>query len=281
MPGLIQHKASQNPNIRSSDEETTEAITPDTKPFLAHLEDLRWTIFRCLGALAAGVAICAFGVKPILSVLYRPLKAAGHDPKEFLRTLNPVDPFSIHMEIAIFGGLMLSLPAILYFLGQFLLPALTARERRMLAPIFAGGAVLFVVGVTFCYFVVLSSTLKFFFAYNDYLGFGAMWTAKALIDFEVQMLAGFGIAFEMPLVVLVLNLMGIVSASQLAAKRRHAAVIIFIASTCIIPSTDLFSLSTVSLPMYVLFELCILIARIVEKSKAKTDVAAPEERNQD
>jgi sec-independent protein translocase protein TatC len=269
MPGLIQHKASQLPNIRSSDEETTEPITPDTKPFLSHLEDLRWTIIRCLGALLAGVVICAFGVKPILAALYRPLRQAGQDPKDFLRTLNPVDPFSIHMEIAIFGGIMLSLPAMLYFLGQFLLPALTPREKRMLAPIFAGGAALFVVGVTFCYFVVLSSTLKFFLGYNDYLGFGSMWTAKALIDFEVQMLAGFGIAFEMPLVVLVLNLMGFVSASQLAAKRRHAAVIIFIASTCIIPSTDLFSLSTVSVPMYLLFELCILIARVVEKSKGK------------
>lgn len=273
MPGLMQHKASQNPNPRPADEEPTEPITHDTKPFLAHLEDLRWTIIRCLVALAAGVIICAFAVKPILAALYRPLKMTGHDPKDFLKNLNPVDPLSIHMEIALFGGLILSLPAILYFLGQFLLPALTDREKRMLAPIFAGGAGLFVFGVAFCYFVVLSSTLKFFLGYNDYLGFGSMWTAKALIDFEVQMLAGFGIAFEMPLVVLVLNLMGLVSASQLASKRRHAAVIIFIAATCIIPSTDLFSLSTVSVPMYLLFELCILIARIVEKSKRTSSEA--------
>jgi sec-independent protein translocase protein TatC len=267
MPGLIQHKASQMPTILSSREDTTEPLTPDTKPFLAHLEDLRWTIIRSLAALAVGVGVCAFAVRPILNLLYRPLIAAGHDPKTFLRTLNVVDPFSIHMEIALFGGLILALPFILYFLGQFLMPALTARERHLLAPIFAGGAVLFVVGVTFCYFLVLSSTLKFFFAYNDYLGIEANWTAKSLIDFEVQMLAGFGIAFEMPLIVLVLNLLGLVSAAQLASKRRHAAFFIFIAACCIIPSTDLFSLSVLSVPMYLLFELCILIARIVEKSK--------------
>ena len=83
----------------------------------------------------------------------------------------------------------------------------------------------------------------FFFAYSDYLGFNANWTAKALIDFEVQMLLGFGVAFELPLVVLVLNLLGIVSAEQLASKRRHAAFGIFVAACCIIPSTDLFSLS--------------------------------------
>jgi sec-independent protein translocase protein TatC len=248
-------------------DDPAKSITPETKPFLAHLEDLRWTIIRCLAVLAIGVAACAFGVKPILDVLYVPVEKTGHDPKEFLRSLNVVDPFSIHMEIAIFGGLIVALPAILYFLGQFMLPALTVAERKLLGPVFAGGALLFAVGVSFCYFLVLSSTLKFFLGYNDYLGFGTMWTAKALIDFEVQMLAGFGLAFEMPLVVLVLNLMGIVSAAQLASKRRHAALIIFVVACCIIPSTDLFSLSVLSVPMYLLFELCILIARVVEKTK--------------
>jgi sec-independent protein translocase protein TatC len=267
------------PHLRKLDEDAP-APTHDTKPFLAHLEDLRWTIIRCLAALVVGITICAFLVRSILEALYRPFIAAGHDPKE-LRTLGVVDPFSIHMEIAVFGGIILALPFLLYFIGQFLLPALTAGERRLLGPIFAGGALLFAVGVSFCYFLVLSSTLKFFFAYNNYLGIQAMWTAKALIDFEVQMLAGFGIAFEMPLVILVLNLFGLVSAAQLASKRRHAAFIIFIAACCIIPSTDLFSLSVLSVPMYLLFELCILIARIVEKSKAKNAAAAPESRNLD
>jgi sec-independent protein translocase protein TatC len=239
----------------------------ETKPFLAHLEDLRWTIIRCVGALAIGVVICAFSVKYILKALYHPFRETGHDPKT-LFNFGVVDPFSIHMEISIFGGVILSLPFLLYFIGQFLLPALTPREKRFIAPIFAAGTVLFIVGVTFCYAFVLSTTLKFFFAYSDYLGFGATWTAKALIDFEVQMLMGFGLAFELPLVILVLNLLGLVSAEQLAAKRRHAAFAIFIAACCIIPSTDLFSLSVLSVPMYLLYEACIWIARIVERKKA-------------
>src|SRR5208282_5786321 len=108
-----------------------------------------------------------------------------------------------------------------------------------------------------------------FLDYSAYLGFTTMWTAKGLIDFEVQMLLGFGLAFELPLVILVLNLLGIVSADQLAAKRRHAALGIFIAACCIIPSTDLFSLSVLSVPMYILYESCIWIARIVERRKAR------------
>ena len=239
--------------LPDDDERSTAREGLETKPFLAHLEDLRWTIIRCLGALIVGVVICAFSAKFILKALYRPYKQAGHDPKT-LFNFGVVDPFSIHMEISIFGGVILSLPFVLYFMGQFLLPALTAREKRFLAPIFFAGAILFVVGVTFCYAFVLKATLQFFFGYSDYLGFGATWTAKALIDFEVQMLLGFGLAFELPLVILVLNLLGIVSAEQLAAKRRHAALAIFIAACCIIPSTDLFSLSVLTVPMYLLYE---------------------------
>jgi sec-independent protein translocase protein TatC len=240
----------------------------ETKPFLAHLEDLRWTIIRCVGALAVGVTICAFSVKYILNALYYPYRQTGHDPKD-LFNFDVTAPFSIHTEISLFGGVILSLPFLLYFIGQFLLPALTPREKCFIAPIFAAGAALFVVGVTFCYALVLKPTLQFFFAYSTWLGPTANWTAKALIDFEVQMLMGFGLAFELPLVILVLNLLGIVSAEQLAAKRRHAFFGIVVAACCINPSVDYFSLSVLIVPMYLLYELCIWIARIVERRKAK------------
>jgi sec-independent protein translocase protein TatC len=240
----------------------------ETKPFLAHLEDLRWTIIRSVAALAVGMIICACTAKYILEALYHPYRQTGQDPKNLVNW-GVVDPFSIHMEISLFGGVILALPLLLYFIGQFLLPALTPKERGFIAPVFAVGAALFVIGVTFCYTLVLRATLQFFIAYSAYFGFTTMWTAKGLIDFEVQMLMGFGIAFEMPLVIFVLNLLGIVSAEQLASKRRHAAFGIFIAACCIIPSTDLFSLSVLSVPMYLLYESCIWIARLVERRRAR------------
>jgi sec-independent protein translocase protein TatC len=252
-------------NRLPGDDEPGEGL--ETKPFLAHLEDLRWTLIRCAGALLVGVLGCAFSAKWILQALYRPYRQAGHDPATLIN-IDVTAPFSIHMEISVFGGVIVTLPFLLYFLGQFLLPALTPREKRFMAPIFGAGALLFVVGVTFCYAFVIKSALQFFFSYSEYLGFGATWTAKALIDFEVQMLLGFGIAFEFPLVILVLNLLGIVSAQQLASKRRHAAFIIFAAACCIVPSTDPFSLSLLSVPLYVLYEGCIWIARIMEGKRA-------------
>jgi len=238
----------------------------ETKPFLAHLEDLRWTIIRCVAALGLGVIICAFSARYIIKLLYRPYVETGQDPQKLVN-FGVVDPFSIHMEISIFGGLILSLPFLLYFIGQFLLPALTPREKRFLAPIFFAGSLLFLVGITFCYAFVIKAALQFFIAYSNYFGFESMWTAKTLIDFEVQMLIGFGLAFEFPLVIMVLNVLGIVSSAQLASKRRHAAFIIFVAACCIIPSTDPFSLSLLSVPLYVLYEACIWIARIFEKRR--------------
>ncbi len=147
------------------------------------------------------------------------------------------------MEISLFGGIIVALPLMLYFIGDFLLPALMPGEKRFLAPVFGAGAGLFVVGVSFCYFLVLSTALRFFNQYSEWLGISPTWTLKNLIDFEVQMLVAFGIAFELPLVLLVLNLLGIVSAAQLASKRRHAIFIIFVAACCIVPSTDIFSLT--------------------------------------
>jgi len=245
----------------------------ETKPFLAHLEDLRWTIIRCVAALGLGVIICAFSARYLIKLLYIPYEQTGQDPQKLVN-IGIVDPFSIHMEISVFGGLILSLPFLLYFIGQFLLPALTPREKRFLAPIFFAGSILFIFGVTFCYAFVIKAALEFFKAYSqNYFGFESMWTAKTLIDFEVQMLIGFGLAFEFPLVILVLNVLGLVSSAQLASKRRHAAFAIFVAACCIIPSTDPFSLSLLSVPLYVLYEACIWIARVFERRRNASPVA--------
>src|ERR1700761_8481065 len=110
------------------DEDEIRPAGLETKPFLAHLEDLRWTIIRCVGALAVGVVICAFTARSILKALYLPYIEAGGDPKGLLN-FGVVDPFSIHMEISVFGGVLVSLPLMLYFIAQFLLPALTLREK--------------------------------------------------------------------------------------------------------------------------------------------------------
>ncbi len=241
----------------------------ESKPFLDHLEDLRTMLIKSVLALGLGIIICFFAVKPILILLMEPLRKIGEDPKTFLRVLGVIDPFSIQIEMSLLGGVILALPFVLYFIGQFVLPALNPTEKKYLLPTFAIGAFLFLTGICFCYFFLLPRTLSFFLEYNNYLGIRTEWTIQNYIDFVVQMLVGFGLAFELPLVILILNFFGIVSNRTLREYRRHAVVFIVIAASCIMPTYDLFSLTLLCLPMYVLYELCIAITWFREKSIQK------------
>lgn len=236
-----------------------------SKPFLEHLEDLRVVIIKSVLALGIAMAVCFALTKQILVLLEKPLVDIGQDPKQFLRVLGVIDPFSIQMELSFYCGIILALPFVLYFIGQFVLPALTKQEKKYLFPVFAMGTVLFLIGVAFCYFVLLGQTLKFFLQYNEWLGMRSEWTIQNYIDFATQMLIGFGLAFELPLVILILNFFGIVTNKMLRHYRRHAIVCIVIAASCIMPTYDLISLALLCVPMYLLFEMCVVITWFREK----------------
>ncbi|HSI83153.1 MAG: twin-arginine translocase subunit TatC [Candidatus Methylacidiphilales bacterium] len=231
----------------------------EQKPLLGHLEDLRWTILRCVAVLAVSVSVCLIFTKYIVDILQQPLIWIGKNPKDYTVTIGIIDPFSTHISIGMFSGLVLGLPFILYYLALFILPALTKEEKRHVLPVFAAGAMLFVFGVVFCYFFVVPKTLEFFLDYNTYMDTRAQWTFQNYVDFVIQMLIGFGLAFEMPLVLLILNYFGIISSHMLREYRRHAIVAIFVAACCITPSSDLFSLGMLAVPMYILYEACAII----------------------
>jgi sec-independent protein translocase protein TatC len=229
-------------------------------------------LIKMAGVLGVMMGICFFETKEILLILQWPMVRAGLDPKEYMQVLGIIDPFNIQIDIALAGGVVMSLPALLYFFGEFLLPALTPREKRFLLPTFSVGAVLFIVGVLFCYFMLLPTTLQFFKEYNDYFGFRTQWTMQNYIDFATQMLLAFGLCFELPLVIVILNIFGIVSHEALAGHRRHAAVIILIAAACITPGSDLYSLLALSLPMYFLYEASLWVTWWQERKRPKTEL---------
>ena len=249
----MEESASQDKSDAAEDRD------PSALPFLQHLEELRWSILKSVVALVIGVVACFLVTPQILDLMMFPLVRAGVDPKEFLWNVGVIDPFVIQLQIGLFGGFILALPCILYFFGQFVLPALTAHEKGYLLPAFTAGAFLFLGGVAFCYFVLLPVALQFFLDYSNYLGIEARWTLQNYIGFVLQMLLAFGISFELPLVILILNFFGLVSYEQLRDHRKHAAVVIVIFAACITPTSDLFSLALLSLPMYLLYESCIWI----------------------
>ncbi len=241
----------------------------DEKPFLEHLEDLRWTVFKALAALALASLVGFVETKPILGLLLGPLKQAGEDPAKILRFLGVVDPFSVQLKISLLTGIVLSLPAILYFVGDFLLPALTPTEKRALLPVFSTGAFLFLLGGFFSYALLLPQTLRFFVQYSHDLGVETQWTLPNYLDFVVQMIVGFGLAFELPLVVVLLTYFGILRAELLRRYRRHAIVVIIVAAACITPTSDPFTLFLLAVPMYLLYELSVWIAIGIERKRGR------------
>jgi sec-independent protein translocase protein TatC len=239
------------------------------KGFIEHLEDLRGVILRVIGVLIATMTISAFYAPEILNVLKAPLRKAGQDPDSILSVLNVTDPVNIHLQISFVGGIIFALPLIFYFIGGYLLPALEEKERKMILPVFLTGVVLFLGGVVFCYFALLPNTIRVFIEYNDWFGFKTNWTISYYLDFVVNMLLAFGICFELPLVVLMLNFIGIVSSKMLSDGRRHAAVVILIFAAVITPTPDALTLLMLAGPMYVLYEACIVLTWIKEKGSNK------------
>lgn len=240
---------------------------PTPKSFLDHLEELRWVILKGMAVFALAAGACLALTKQLLELLYVPLTRAGQDPGSMLRVLGVVDPLSIQIELGLMGGVLLALPFVLYFVAGFLLPGLTRREARAILPAFAAGTVLFAGGVLFCYELILPQTLRFFIGYNAYFGFRTEWTIQNYIDFVLQMLLAFGLSFELPLVLVVLNVLGILSCAALKHYRRHVFLGIVVLACCVVPATDPFSLGMLVVPMYVLFELTILVTGFLEKKR--------------
>ncbi|NJK92185.1 MAG: preprotein translocase subunit TatC [Blastochloris sp.] len=136
----------------------------EPKPFLDHLEDLRWTIIKCALTLAISMGLSLFFTNEILQVLEYPLreslKSSGKTVESVLIMQNMMDPLTITLQISLGAGLLLALPGLLFFIGQFVLPALEPREKRLILPTFGFGVVLFLLGVFFCYFLILPQTIQ-------------------------------------------------------------------------------------------------------------------------
>lgn len=240
--------------------------TPELKPFMEHLEDLRKVLIRSAASLAIGMLVAVPLIPRLLEQLQKPLHLITENPKEFLQTLQVTAGFSSAMSLAFWGGLLLALPFILYFIGGFIMPALTRREQGLLKRLWGFAALLFLFGVWLGYRFTLPFALKAMFQVNEWLGIKAQWTLNSYVAFSVQLLIAFGLAFELPIVILILGRLGLVSSRFLRDHRRHAILVILIIGAILTPP-DVVSQLIMSVPLYVLFELCIWTIWVWEKPK--------------
>jgi len=239
-----------------------------SKPFLEHLEDLRWTIVKMAIVLIVAMFGCFAFRQRLALVLQWPLKEVGSHV-DTLRALGVTDSITISFHLAFYAGIVVSFPFLLYFLAQFVLPALTAIEKRFLFPAIFVSFALFLIGVACCYFWLLPKTILFFFHDTQSLGWTPMWTVQEYYSFVTRFVLGFGLAFELPVVVLALVKFGFVTYQFMARTRPYAIVLIFVLATIITPTPDVLTLIALSLPMCLLYESCIWIAWFMQRRAAR------------
>ncbi|HOB31779.1 MAG TPA: twin-arginine translocase subunit TatC [Verrucomicrobiota bacterium] len=251
----------------------SEVVRPDpepeeeggpVKPFLEHLEDLRWVIIRCLVSLGAGMVVCVAGAKQVMAILQWPLERSGIHVR--LDWLNPLGGVASMMKIALCGGITVALPFILYFIADYVVPALTRKERKYFRRALVVGAGLFLAGIVMCYFLVLPISLKGLAAFNEWLGIETqLWRAEDYISLVTMFMIGMGLSFEFPVVLLTLVRLGVIPHEWLVKGRRYFFVINLVVICFITP--DFISSFFIIVPVQLLFEVCVLISRHWEREK--------------
>src|SRR2546428_7375528 len=243
------------------------AESETSKPFLEHLEDLRWTIVKMSITLVAAMIICFAFRSTLVRVIQEPLQEVNPQVGA-LKALGITDSIVISFHLAFYAGIVLSFPLLLYFLAEFVLPALTAVERRFLFPAIAVSFGLFLLGVLVCYFWLLPKTILFFFRDTESLGWAPTWTVQQYYSFVTRFTIAFGLAVELPVVVLALVRFGLVTYQFMARTRVYAIVLIFVLATIITPTPDILTLIALALPMCLLYESCIWIAWFMQRRRS-------------
>ena len=196
-----------------------------------HLDELRMRIFYALIAVFVGIVLCFIFVKPIVQLLEIPANGV-----KFLQ-LAPGEFFFVSIKVAGYSGILLASPFILYQIIQFVLPGLTRRERRLLGPVVLGSSVLFFAGLGFAYIALIPAALNFFINYGGDV-VEQSWSIDRYFEFVLLLMFSTGLAFEIPIVQLILGFLGIVSSSQMASGWRVVVLGAVIMGAVLTPSTD-------------------------------------------
>jgi len=243
--------------------------------FWSHLDVLRSSLIR-MAAVICVLAIGAFVMKDLLfSIVLAPrssdfvtYRLLGIDAFHIsLMNTGLTEQFMIHMRTALYAGLLLASPYILYELFRFVSPGLYQNERRYAVWIVGAAYVMFLLGTLINYFMVFPLTVRFLGTYQVSPDVANMLTLQSYVDTLLGMSLVLGVVFELPVVCGLMGRMGLLTSSLMSQYRRHAVVAILIVAAIITPTTDVFTLFVVALPIYLLYELSIQIVRITKRNK--------------
>lgn len=239
--------------------------------FWDHLEELRRVLLRCITVVAL-VAVLAFIFKDeVFAVIFAPKspnflpRLFGSSPDIQLINTELTRQFIVHMMTSFYVGIIVAAPYILYELYRFISPALYQNERRYSTPLIISSYIMFMLGTLFSYFIVFPITFRFLGSYQVDSSVENLISLESYIDTLVFLSLAMGIVFEIPILSWLLGRLGILHRQQMQQYRRHAIVIILIIAAIITPTSDAFTLAIVSVPMYILYELSILLVPSAKK----------------
>jgi sec-independent protein translocase protein TatC len=248
-------------NLSAEDEE---------KPFLDHLEDLRTMLVRMAMTLLIS-AFVAFGFyQHLFNVLLYPMVLAGFAvdidaARKLLINIDIAGPFMMAVNVSLIAAVIASFPLLLIFLLQFILPGLKTNEKKLLFPAIAIGTGLFLGGCSFAYWQVLPRALIFFSEFSASVGATQQWTLDNYVTFTTRFILVFGIAFELPVIVMALVKLDILNFKIMKATWRYALIAIMLFAAVITPTPDILTLLLMSGPLYVLYGICVILAYFMEK----------------
>jgi sec-independent protein translocase protein TatC len=242
-------------------------------PFLDHLEELRWRLVYSLAALAVGLVI-AFALLSsprvnVIGILAQPVQPYLK-PGQTLVYTHPGDVFSIVLNASLVLGLLIASPVIIYQVWAFLSPALYTHEKKVVIPVLLGAVLLFAGGVALAFKVVLPITLGFLLTFQTG-SLTPMLTAGEYFGFATSMSLALGAVFELPILILGLTALGFVTPALLARFRRHAMVGCVVGAAFITPGADPTSLFALAGPLYVLYEVSVVLSTVVYRRRMRRE----------
>jgi sec-independent protein translocase protein TatC len=228
-----------------------------------HLAELRTRILICAVAITLGGVVAFWQFASLLDVLAGPYCDLQSAEECLFLMTDPLEAFSVRLSVSFYAGIALAMPVILHQVWRFIAPGLYANERRYALPFIGAGVVLFAMGASLAFYTIPK-------ALNFLVGVGGDWfepffRGSEYLSFLVKMMVAFGIGFQFPILLVVLQLVRLVTPAQLGSVRRYAIVGIVTLVAVITPSGDPFSLAVLSVPMYLFYEGSILIGRLAKR----------------
>ena len=238
--------------------------------FLDHIQELRKRIFYSLITMAIFFIPCYAFSKEIFNFLMTPVVTNLPEGSSLI-FIRPAEGFFTYLKVSFFAAFFLAFPVILYQIWSFISPALYKNEKKIVIPFIIFGTLFFLFGALFCFYIAAPQGFRFLLGQYSTEFIKAFPTIKEALSFLMSLMIGFGIVFEFPLIIFVLSRIGLVTSSWLRSKRKYAILLSTILAAAITPTTDAISMMFMLIPLFIFYEVGIVVAWIFGKKKILTE----------